>query len=597
MAVDWVKCCYLWLLLWLYIWASESRNTRRSLDDDLLQPYTRGHGPTHSHRHVRACQAVIYGNTTHESWPSSSRGGRPVAESNVFVTDVEEGTRWVLGHMTVVHDPLKAMSVLEPGGLDGCRMHHRVSVEDTAKAAGCLYAQNGGFFNTKSGECQGNVVSSGRLVRDSGGVQNAQFGIRSDGTLVFGYLSQEDVLDRSNPFVQLVSGVIWLLRNGEIYINQSLEAECSEIQETGSLRYFVDVVSARTAVGHDKEGRLILFQIDGQTKKRGMNLWQVAEFLKRNGVINAINLDGGGSSTFVTDGSLASYPSDHCTSDSRWRCSRDVSTVLCVHQRRCHPANCSEHGECVDGHCHCQRGWQGPACDTLVCQPPACGPHGVCTAGGCVCDAGWRGANCSEGCLPGFYGDACSKTCSCFNGGSCDPVSGRCICPPGFQDKTCEKVCPLGFFGASCAQECRCDDLCPCDPQTGSCNATLPGETNSTLHRAGHCLARQMITSWRREEEAHRKQPYLTERSWLIITLVLTSLLLASLIVLLHQACQQSATSCFPEHTDYSYVPLRDINGAASCARETGESGNGSLGLEYSDFEEEIWSPLHSGRS
>ncbi|MEQ2286555.1 hypothetical protein AMECASPLE_003598 [Ameca splendens] len=78
------------------------------------------------------------------------------------------------------------MSVLEPGGLDGCRMHHRVSVEDTAKAAGCLYAQNGGFFNTQSGECLGNVVSSGRLVRESVGVQNAQFGIRSDGTLVFG---------------------------------------------------------------------------------------------------------------------------------------------------------------------------------------------------------------------------------------------------------------------------------------------------------------------------------------------------------------------------------------------------------------------------
>ncbi|MEQ2160992.1 hypothetical protein GOODEAATRI_005068 [Goodea atripinnis] len=104
------------------------------------------------------------------------RDGPPVAE---------EGGR-LPSHMTVVHDPLKAMSVLEPGGLDGCRMHHRVSVEDTAKAAGCLYAQNGGFFNTKSGECLGNVVSSGRVVRDSGGVQNAQFGIRSDGTLVFG---------------------------------------------------------------------------------------------------------------------------------------------------------------------------------------------------------------------------------------------------------------------------------------------------------------------------------------------------------------------------------------------------------------------------
>ena len=48
------------------------------------------------------------------------------------------------------------------------------------------------------------------------------------------YLSQDDVLDQSNPFVQLVSGVVWLLRNGEVYINQSLMAECDKTQETGT---------------------------------------------------------------------------------------------------------------------------------------------------------------------------------------------------------------------------------------------------------------------------------------------------------------------------------------------------------------------------
>lgn len=90
------------------------------------------------------------------------------------------------GHMTVVHNPLKTVSVVEPGGPGGCNIKRRVSVVDTAKAAGCLYAQNGGFFNTQSGECIGNVASSGRLVKNSGGVQNAQFGIRRDGTLVFG---------------------------------------------------------------------------------------------------------------------------------------------------------------------------------------------------------------------------------------------------------------------------------------------------------------------------------------------------------------------------------------------------------------------------
>lgn len=42
-----------------------------------------------------------------------------------------------------------------------------------------------------------------------------------------------------------------------------------------------------------------------------VNLWEMAEFLKKQGIINAINLDGGGSATLVLNGTLASYPSEH----------------------------------------------------------------------------------------------------------------------------------------------------------------------------------------------------------------------------------------------------------------------------------------------
>ncbi|XP_070821657.1 N-acetylglucosamine-1-phosphodiester alpha-N-acetylglucosaminidase-like isoform X1 [Chaetodon trifascialis] len=588
MAAVSVKCPFIWQLLWLCVRLCGTEKTRVSMDDDVLLPYTHAHGPSHSHRHVRDCQPVVHGNVTHEAWPASRHGGSAVAESSVFVTDVPGSSRWVYGHMTVVRDPLRTVSVLEPSGPGGCDLHQRATVEETAKAAGCLYAQNAGFFNTQTHQCLGNVVSDGRRVQDSGGLQNAQFGIRRDGSLVFGYLSQEDVLDQSNPFVQLVSGVVWLLRNGEVYINQSMTAECDKTQETGVFRTFVDVVSARTAVGHDAEGKLILVQIDGQTGIRGMSLWEMAEFLKQYGVINAINLDGGGSSTYVTDGSLASYPSDHCESDSRWRCSRRVSTILCVHQPRCQPANCSGHGDCVDGRCQCQDGWRGPACDSLVCQPLACGPHGVCTTNGCVCDAGWRGKNCSQECLPGFYGDDCKRACTCANGGSCDHVHGRCTCPSGFHGDTCEQACPLGFFGPSCAHECHCDDLCPCDPQTGSCNATLRGESNSTLHRAGHCLAKQMFTSWRRDEEAHREQPHLTEHAWLAITCTLASLLAVSLLVHLLQACRGSAAAAdIPARRDYTYVPLNDINGAPS-GRDAQTYTKGGFGLDDLDSDDEL---------
>ncbi|XP_061923262.1 N-acetylglucosamine-1-phosphodiester alpha-N-acetylglucosaminidase-like [Entelurus aequoreus] len=341
----------------VFAWAgsSTSEALRGCCLTDVLAAYSQGHGPQHSHRYVRDCQPVVHGNTTHETWTSNKDPLLPVAESHVFVSHLQN--RVVSGHVTVVNDPLRTVTVLEPGGPGGCDLRKFASVEESAQAGGCLYALNAGFFYP-TGECLGNVVSDGRLVKsdgrlvkNSGGMQNAQFGIRRDGTLVFGYLSEEDILDQSNPFVQLVSGVVWLLRKGQVYISSSLKAECDKLQGSGEFSYFIDVVSARTAVGHDAQGRLILFQLDGKTGKRGVSLWEMADLMKEKGVINAINLDGGGSSTFVSNGLVANAPSDDCEADKR--CARRVSTILCVHPRRC---------QLSDGACVCDAGWRGHNC-------------------------------------------------------------------------------------------------------------------------------------------------------------------------------------------------------------------------------------------
>ncbi|XP_041961694.1 N-acetylglucosamine-1-phosphodiester alpha-N-acetylglucosaminidase [Alosa sapidissima] len=578
--------CYVWFsLLLCAVGSTEGVNTRYSLGDDLLLPYPAGsqHGSPHSHRHVRDCQPVVHGNVTHETWPAHNRSVSPVAESRVFVSAIS--SRWVSGHITVVSDPLRTVSVLEPGGQGGCQQRRRTQVSETARPKKCLYAQNGGFFDTKNFSCLGNVVSDGEMVQDSRGVQNAQFGIRKDGTLVFGYLSEEDVLERENPFVQLLSGVVWLLRNGEVYINESMKAECSKSQQTGSFGEFVNVLSARTAVGHDAEGRLVLFHIDGQTKTRGMNLWEVAIFLQSQGVINAINLDGGGSATYVVNGSLASYPSDHCELPM-WRCPRNVSTVLCIHEPLCQPEDCSGHGTCVQGHCQCHPGWRDPDCARLVCQPPACGDHGVCTDGGCACDAGWIGSNCSQVCPMGFYGDGCNQTCRCANGGTCDPVHGSCSCLAGFHGDLCEQECPLGFYGLSCLMPCQCADMCPCDPATGSCNVTFQREQNHTMHRVGHCLAVGLWRDWKGEEDAHTPKPYFTEQTWLAIATVLASLLMASVAGNLIQACRKC--SMRPSQARYSYTPLQELNGGLSRGEELGggrgkRGGGGDFQLEDSD--------------
>uniref|UniRef100_A0A8C6VIT2 N-acetylglucosamine-1-phosphodiester alpha-N-acetylglucosaminidase n=1 Tax=Naja naja TaxID=35670 RepID=A0A8C6VIT2_NAJNA len=278
----------------------------------------------------------------------------------------------------------------------------------------------------------------------------------------------------------------------------------------------------------------------------------MADFLKERGVVNAINLDGGGSATFVVNGSLASYPSDHCVFDPTWRCPRSISTVLCVHEPACQPQNCSGRGHCVLGQCYCHGAfWSGPACDVLDCGPSNCTLHGMCTEVGCVCDAGWTGENCTQACTNGSYGDSCAQKCLCRNNGKCDPVHGSCTCPVGFQGIFCEEACPLGRYGPNCQHPCQCPNQCYCDRRTGSCNISLDSTVLDKLSRAGPCLL-----------QATSKEEFLfSKKAWVAISLGLLVLLLLSVLVNVRLALR--STNKHHEHGQYISVPLEEINGGA----------------------------------
>jgi N-acetylglucosamine-1-phosphodiester alpha-N-acetylglucosaminidase len=127
---------------------------------------------------------------------------------------------------------------------------------------------NAGYFGVHSGQCLGTLVVNGHVLQVSNNT-NAVFGIRQDGTLVTGYIPNEEIINTSNPFVHLVSGVIWLVRKGLSYVDESAKAESSDNEGTGTMNQFIDVVSARTAIGHDRQGRIVFVHIEGQTDLRG----------------------------------------------------------------------------------------------------------------------------------------------------------------------------------------------------------------------------------------------------------------------------------------------------------------------------------------
>ena len=245
---------------------------------DRLSPYEEDfHGSLHrSVRSVAECQSKEWGNTTYDNYDLQIPVPKSVnilydvhrfsdkVESNLHNIYSVHRRRYLMGSIAFLKDPYYAVSVLEPLKPSGCQIKYysasRGTVRNTVhnRVNGCTVAVNAGYFSMKNGRCLGNVVSDGRIVQVSNEM-NANFGIRQDGSVVVGYISTEEV--RTGSFRQLVSGVIWLVRNGRNNVNESMKVECAANQNTGKMATFVNVLSARTALGLDKDGRVVVAHV------------------------------------------------------------------------------------------------------------------------------------------------------------------------------------------------------------------------------------------------------------------------------------------------------------------------------------------------
>ena len=68
-------------------------------------------------------------------------------------------------------------------------------------------------------------------------------------------------------------------------------------------------IHPRTAAGYRKSGELVLLVVDGRlVDRRGVDLQELAILMRDLGCVEAINLDGGGSSAMVVDGKLLNRP-------------------------------------------------------------------------------------------------------------------------------------------------------------------------------------------------------------------------------------------------------------------------------------------------
>lgn len=113
---------------------------------------------------------------------------------------------------------------------------------------------------------------------------------------------QVDLAGAPDHPAELIGGFPLLLQEG-----QREEDPIGDIREL-----FAERRHPRSAIGLHPDGTVFLVAVDGRHPghSEGMTMEELTEFLEQLGLTEALNLDGGGSTTLVVEGSIANRPSD-----------------------------------------------------------------------------------------------------------------------------------------------------------------------------------------------------------------------------------------------------------------------------------------------
>jgi exopolysaccharide biosynthesis protein len=96
----------------------------------------------------------------------------------------------------------------------------------------------------------------------------------------------------------IISGGPYLVKDDEIYVDMTAE----KLGAIGGR-------NPRSAIGYTAENNLVMVAVDGREGSSvGMTLMELAGFMKSIGCINAINLDGGGSTVMYINGQIVNNP-------------------------------------------------------------------------------------------------------------------------------------------------------------------------------------------------------------------------------------------------------------------------------------------------
>src|SRR5690606_9917932 len=224
-------------------------------------------------------------------------------------TKVKKGVVWKQGHFNNLFDSEQEINYVEIDLKNNLKKLHLAAepseLKPTSQLAlehGASVAVNGGFFDMKNGgatdfiQVDNNVVNRTRKKSDRG---NALL-----------LLSEKEVK---------IKAAADTLYEAERYPNVMLSGP---LLVAGGNPYpltknaFNDNRHPRTAIALTGDDKLLLLVVDGRNKSsHGMKLHELSSILRWLGAKEAMNLDGGGSSTLYIEGAtengVVSYPSDN----------------------------------------------------------------------------------------------------------------------------------------------------------------------------------------------------------------------------------------------------------------------------------------------
>lgn len=182
------------------------------------------------------------------------------------------------------------------------------TTSEMAAEHNAILAVNGDYYGFRD---SGYVLRNGVLYRDSGSGDSLVI----DGEGNFSIAAQESLTQETiDSAWQILSFGPALVQEGEIAVDSS-----SEVSQSKSS-------NPRTAIGQIATGHYLIIVSDGRTgSSAGLSLLQLAQEFAERGAVTAYNLDGGGSSTMVFNGTVVNTPTS-----GRSNSEREVSDIVYI---------------------------------------------------------------------------------------------------------------------------------------------------------------------------------------------------------------------------------------------------------------------------